>query len=352
MHRTNGSLRPIVVGLSHRSAPIELREKVAVSAAALPSVLQELAELEIFEELVLLSTCNRIELLALTVDEERAIETAVEFFARRGGGSAETRERLYRLQGEAAVSHLFRVAASLDSIVVGEPQILGQVKTAYREACDAGVAGDGLRRLFDKAFAVAKRVRSQTRIGHSGLSTASVAIEALSRAMNGFDGRTVLVVGAGQMGEAALHRLRKLQASSLLMANRTLERACDEARKAGAQAVDWTEIKSLLETVDAAVYSTAAPHVVLTRGQVEAAMAARGGRPLFLADLAMPRDIDPQAAAVPGVTLWDVDSLSGAVIENQELRRLEAEKAEGIVEAEATRWSARHVAQPVLAASV
>jgi glutamyl-tRNA reductase len=333
-----GSTPYCLVGLSHRTAPLRMREQVAVARDSVPAALKELMRHPELDEAVLLSTCNRTEVIGVGSTPESAEAAALDFFLSRSGAEPSLEQHLYRLRGEAAVLHLFRVAASLDSQVIGEPQILGQVKQAYHLASASRSVGPRLRRLFDKTFAVAKRVRSRTQIGTASLSVAGLAVEALEQALGPLAARSVLIIGAGKMGEQALHKLRKLGTPAVYLANRTLEHACEEARKHGAQPVAMGHIEGLLESVDAVICSTSAPHVVLSAGQVSRALERRGGRRLHLVDLAVPRDIDPAVASLPGCVLWDVDGLSSAAQESQRRRRKEADQAERMVSVEAEAW--------------
>ena len=323
------------IGLSHKSAPIEVREKLAVGDEALSAELHGLAALEGISEAMLLSTCNRVELVAVSAVPEATDALAARLVAR--GGEA-VREHLHVHRGEAAVVHLFRVAASLDSMVVGEPQILGQVKDAFAAAVAAGTVGGELTRACEAAFASAKRVRTETGIGAAAVSVASAAMELARKIFGRLAQRPVLVVGAGPMSEVCARHL-VAESANLHITNRTFARAEALVQAVGSgKARPFEQLGQLLIEADVVVTSTAAPRPIFTPELVQAALKARKGRPLFLVDLAVPRDVDPAVHALPSVFAYDIDDLERVVAGNLEVRSGEAARAEVLIAEEVARF--------------
>jgi glutamyl-tRNA reductase len=315
-----------LVGLSHKTAAVEVREKLAFSAAELPSVLAELRGLTGVEELMLVSTCNRVEAYVYG-----AKEAPVEVRRWLVGRAGEAVERvLYQRTGREALKHLFRVSASLDSMVLGEPQILGQVKDAFGAAQQAGTLGGAVASAAQAAFSTAKRVRTETAIGAAPVSMASAAVELGTKIFGTLQGRTVLLIGAGKMSELTAKHLSG-GASRVLVTNRTLARAEELAAKVGGQARPFEELSQLLVQADIVVSSTAAPRPILTVNMLHAAIKARHFRPLFLVDLAVPRDIEEGAGRLENVYPYDVDDLAQVAQEGRAQRETEAKKAEAII---------------------
>jgi glutamyl-tRNA reductase len=315
-----------LVGLSHRSAPIEVRERVALAGDALKAALQDLVRGGAAEALVV-STCNRVEVLVHAEGDGAARE----FFTARAADAA---GHLYAKQGRDAVRHLFRVAASLDSMVVGEQQILGQVKEAYGVACAAGVAGPYLSRLCNRAFATAKRVRTRTEIGRGITSLSQVAVELVEKIFGDLAGRAILLAGAGKMGALSARALAGLGADRILVANRSAERGLELANEVGGAFRAWEELPRLLVDADVVIVSTGADRHVITREMVHVAMRARRQRSMCLIDLSVPRNVDPACAALPDVYAYDVDDLEKVVAATREARQDEAVRAESMVDAE------------------
>ncbi len=315
-----------LVGLSHRSAPIEVRERVALTGDALKGALQDLVRGGAAEALVI-STCNRVEVLV----HAEADGVAREFFTARAADAA---GHLYAKQGREAVRHLFRVASSLDSMVVGEQQILGQVKEAYGVACAAGAAGPYLSRLCNRAFATAKRVRTQTEIGRGITSLSQVAVELVQKIFGDLAGRAILLVGAGKMGALSARALAGLGADRILVANRSSERGLALAGEVGGVFRAWEELPRLLVEADVVIVSTGAERHVVTRDMAHAAMRARRQRSICLIDLSVPRNVDPACAALSDVYAYDVDDLQKVVEATREARRDEASRAEAMIDAE------------------
>jgi glutamyl-tRNA reductase len=335
----------LVVGLSHRTAPLEVREGLAVPRQRLPEALRAATSLGPLAEAMILSTCNRVELYARARDEEqaRAPEAMVSVLAGLGGRSAkELAGYLYRLEGEDAVRHAFRVAASLDSMVVGEPQILGQVREAYQVAERAGTLGATLNALRNRSIAGARRARSETGIGQNAVSVSHVAVELAAKIFGELRGRHVLLVGAGKMSELAARRLVADGAHATVVGGRRLERAEELAATLGGRAVPLEALRAELARADIVISGTGAPELVITREDVASARQARHHRPLFLIDIAVPRDVDPRAGELGGVFLYDLDGLKAVAEANLRERRKQAAGAEAIVEEEVREFLAWH----------
>ena len=300
----------LCIGLSHRSAPVVVRERLALPEARQAELAQRLAQGQ--AEALLVSTCNRVELYVAAPDGDAARERVREQLSLLGG--PEALEHLYEHRGESALVHLFRVASSLDSMVLGEAQILGQVKDAFELAQGAGAVRGELARVCAAAFGCAKRVRTETAIGRSATSMASAAVALASKVFDGLHGKTVLVVGAGEMSEHAARHLKGAGASRLVITNRTLARAqaLALALGGGVEARPFEELQALLTAADVVVCSTASPVPIFTRESVAAVGKARKLRPLFMVDLAVPRDIAPDVGELPWVTAYDVDDIQGS----------------------------------------
>jgi glutamyl-tRNA reductase len=334
-----------VVGLSHKSAPIEVRERVALSGEALKAALTELRQSDGVEEAFVVSTCNRVEVYVRAGGDEPARR----FFTSR---AAEACDHLYAKGGVEAVRHLFRVSASLDSMVIGEQQILGQVKEAYGLASAAQVAGTYVSRLCNRAFATAKRVRTETDIGRGITSMSQVAVELVEKIFGDLRGRAVLLAGAGKMGALSAKALADLGADRILVTNRSPDRGLALARQVNGTFREWEELSRLLVEADVVIVSTGAPTYVLTRESVAAAMKARRHRSLCLIDLAVPRNVDPTVADLGDVYAYDVDDMERVVSSTHEARKGEALRAESIVEAEVIAFAKERetrAALPVLA---
>ena len=344
----------IVLGVSHKTAPVGVRERLAVVPEAMESVLAELAALPSVREAALLSTCNRVEIYAaVDRDGDRAAQGLGEALARRAGvTSLELGAHLYERRDAEAVAHLFRVASSLDSLVLGEPQILGQTKQAHESAVRHGSAGAVLNACFQGAFRVARRVRRETEIARNPVSVSSVAIELVRQVFGGFDKRQVLVVGAGKMSELAARTLRT-HGATLTVTNRTRARADEMAVRYGAAVSDWSELPAALGVADIVIASTGAQRPVLTVETLRQVQRARRGRPLFLLDIAVPRDVEPEAGSLDGVYLADIDDLQKVAAEHRDERKNEAADAESIVAQELDRflkaWRGRQLAPTVTA---
>jgi glutamyl-tRNA reductase len=325
----------VVVGLSHRTAPLDVREKLAFPDDVLPAALEALGKLPSVGEAMLLSTCNRVEVYAASrSDAPQAIAEVRQFLGARGLPADRLAEHLYDRAGPAAVKHVFRVASSLDSLVVGEPQILGQMKSAYGVATQLGAVGPLLGRCVERAFGVAKRVRTETAIARGAANVSSVAVELAKSVFGELDGKTVLVVGAGKMSALAARHLADDGASHILVTNRSPARAEALAGEVGGQARPWEALAELLVAADVVVSSTGATEPVITRDMMKGVVKARRHRPIFLVDIAVPRDVAPDAGKLDGVYLFDIDDLERVVADNRKGRERESSSAELIVEAE------------------
>ncbi|UJR78477.1 glutamyl-tRNA reductase [Sandaracinus amylolyticus] len=321
-----------VIGLSHRSSPVELREKLAVPNGELPKHVKELAERAHLAEAVMISTCNRVEVYGVAADSTGVRRAREVLAARMPDGALDP--HLYERSGAEAVRHAFRVASSLDSMVVGEPQILGQFKEAYAAATEAGVIGGLLDRCFAKAFAVAKRVRTETGIASGSVSVSSIATDLAKKIFGDLNGKRVLLIGAGKMGESAAKHLRK-QGAKLFVLNRSRERALELAKACDGEPRSLSELPGELALADVAIASTSSDRFVVTTDLMKEVVRARKYRPLFLIDIAVPRNVDPRVGDMENVFVYDVDDLQKVAQENLTARKREAEAAERIVDVEA-----------------
>ena len=322
----------VVVGLSHRTAPVEVRERLAVTPDRLRDELLELSSSERLDEALLISTCNRVELYGTSADPVAAARSAKEAFARRLSTLAPD-DVLYQERGVDVVRHVFRVASSLDSLVVGEPQILGQVKEAFDAAKGVGTVGTLLGRCFTQAFATAKRVRRETGIAEGTVSVSSIACELAKKIFGNLEGRQTLLLGAGEMGESAARSLRQT-GTQLHVINRSDERAQRLAEACGGRAVSYERLSVELAQADVVIASTASEKFILTPELMKGVVRTRRHRPLFIIDIAVPRDVDPRIGSMDNVFVYDVDDLQQVAEENLSVRAREASRAEQIVEEE------------------
>lgn len=324
-----------VLGLNHQTAPVSLRERVAFSADAVPAALAALRALPQVREAALLSTCNRTEVYAVSDDDGSAV---ADWLATHPTDAGDLHAYLYRHRDADAVRHLFRVATGLDSLVLGEPQILGQVKDAWATARASGCLGSHLDRLFQHTFSTAKRARTDTRIGANPVSVASAAVRLAQESFARLEDSTVLLVGAGETVELAARHLVQAKAKRLLVANRTLSHAQELASRHGGVALPLGELDRHLGEADIVLSATASREPILQRAQVAAALASRKHRPMLLLDLAVPRDIAADVAELDDVFLYTVDDLERAIEDNRRSRREAATEAEAIVELQVARF--------------
>ncbi|MDD2850923.1 MAG: glutamyl-tRNA reductase [Desulfuromonadaceae bacterium] len=325
----------IVVGLSHKTATVEIREKVAFSPNQIEKPLCELLRLEGIVEGVIVSTCNRVEIYATTRDIAGGIARIKRFMADYHHLPFEALEsHLYSYHAEAAIRHVFRVASSLDSMVIGEPQILGQIKTSYGYAAEFKSSGIILNRFLHKAFSVAKRVRTETKIASSAVSVAFAAVELAKKILGDLSDKTVMLIGAGEMCELAAKHFLNSGAKGVMVTNRTFERAERLAEEFGGEAVRFESFLEHLHRADIVLSSTGAPHCIIGPKDAEEVTRLRRSKPIFFIDIAVPRDIDPKVDDVENVYLFTVDHLQEIVQANLAQRNLEAEKAEQIIDQE------------------
>ena len=326
----------VVVGINHRSAPVDVRERVVFEPARVPDALRELRSLPDVREAVIVSTCNRTELYCVTGSGEGDLGEWLQRYHQLGSS---IHHCLYRHGDMGAVSHAFAVAAGLDSMVLGEPQILGQLKDAYRTAQEAGTTGPLLNRLFQAAFSVAKRIRTETQIGANAVSVASAAVAMARTVFATFDNRTALMVGAGETIALAARHLHADGLRRMIVANRSIERARELAAEFQGFAISLDEIPAHLREADIVVASTASPGAIITRDMASTALRARKRRPMFMVDIAVPRDIEPAVAELEDVYLFTVDDLQSVVEENMESRRQAAREADRMIAGEVDRFA-------------
>ena len=335
-------MKLLITGVSHKTAPVEVRERLAFRPENLPAALADLKAREGVSEAVILSTCNRVE-ITVTTDDRSDPQAIVDSFLndQKNISADKIAANLYRHEGREAIHHLFRVAASLDSMVVGEPQILGQLKTAYASAKDCGALCGWLDALMTRAFGVAKRVRSETGVGQMAVSVSYAAVELARKIFSSLSNRTIMIVGAGKMSELAARHLRRSGASHVFVTNRTHERAVEMAALFQGTPVEYTRFVSMLPEVDIVITSSGAPHYILHKDEMQRVIAARRNKPMFLIDIAVPRNIEPTVNDVDNVYLYDIDDLQEVVNSNLRERMKEADHAEGRVTEEVDRMMVR-----------
>lgn len=323
----------VLIGLNHKTAPIELRECMAFSSKEIDDGLDYLKNSHYIKEVLLLSTCNRVEILMTAKEIAHAINEAKTFLSEyKTVPTTEFESALYIYKGEKAVQHIFRVAGSLDSMVVGEPQILGQIKEAYHLATLKKTSGVILNRLLHKTFSVAKRIRSETGIGDNAVSISYAAIELGRKIFGSLEGKSVLLVGAGEMAELAVEHLIRHKIDRMIVSNRTFERGVELAKKFKGKAVRFEETIDSLKTTDIVISSTGSTDHIVTRKQVKEVMKSRRNRPIFFIDIAVPRNIDPSVNRITNAFVYDIDDLKGVINENIEDRKKEAVKGERIID--------------------
>lgn len=332
-------MKIFVAGLSYKTTPVEVREKLAIQRSRLQCCGCRLKLRGGLEEVVVLSTCNRVEIYGVSPWIHGRVQ---QLFQELTGTDLDLTPHLYVKEGAEAAKHLFAVASGLDSLVIGETEITGQVKNAYQAAKDAGLVGKKMNRLFQTAFSVLKQIRTQTGIGRGATSVGSVAVELAEKI---FDAKlsetTVMILGAGKMGEACVKHLAKRGAKTVLVANRSIERAEKLAAEFGGRAVRMEDSGTAMTEADILVSSTGSPDIVLRREDVARTLAARRNRPLVLVDIAVPRDIDPAVAELPNVFLYDIDDLEAVVRENTKNREQELTVCQQIIAEHAVQLMAR-----------
>ncbi len=321
------------MGLNHNTAPVALRECLAFTKEEAEEFLRKLNNDTYINELLIFSTCNRVEVLFTSKNSKEAIKAVKSHISEFKKIETEKYEKaLYIYFNEQAVRHIFKVASSLDSMVIGEPQILGQVKEAYSMATENNSSGVILNRLLHRTFFVAKKVRSETGIGDNAVSISYAAIELGRKIFGSLEGKNVLLIGAGEMAELAVEHLIHNRTGDIFVANRTFKRAVDLAERFNGQAIDVEEIPESLQLVDIIISSTGSPGYMITRNQVKQKMRKRKNRPIFFIDIAVPRDIDPSINRLNNTYVYDIDDLKGIIDENIGERKNEAIKGERIVD--------------------
>lgn len=323
----------ILLGLNHKTAPVELRERLAFSKAETITALEAFQKDPAIIEVVLFSTCNRVEILLATDRPSEALESTKTFISKFKNIPVSCFEdALYIYEGDEAVRHIFRVASSLDSMIVGEPQILGQIKEAYLTAISKKTSGVILNRLLHRTFFVAKRIRSETAVGGHAVSISYAAIELGKKIFGCLEGKKTLLIGAGEMAELAVDHLIRNRADDIIVANRTFERGVELATNFNGRAIRFEEITDCLKSVDIIISSTGSPDFIINRDQVKGIMRNRRNRPIFFIDIAVPRDIDPGINRLNNSYVYDIDDLKGVIDENIGDRNNEAVKGERIVD--------------------
>lgn len=354
----------LLLGLNHKTAPIELRERMAIAPAALAEATRTLLEAPDIREGLILSTCNRVELLVchdlpihdLSIHDPSAHHSSAHDPSRQHPSMqsllafieryfeidpAQVSPHLYEYRDADAIRHLFRVAGSLDSMVIGEPQILGQVKESYFAAKSVGAAGADLEKLLQRTFAVAKRIRNETEIGANSVSIASVAVELAQKVFGSLEEKTILLVGAGEMSELAARHLMERGAGTVLVANRTPERAQHLAQQFGGRAIPFEDLYRSADQADIIITSTGASRPIFRKEHAQQFLQRRRSRPIFFVDIAVPRDVDPAVNRLDGVFLYDIDDLQSVALSHLAERSREAELAEAIVAAEVDQYQQR-----------
>jgi glutamyl-tRNA reductase len=337
-----GRIEVALIGCNHQTAPVELRERVAFTKQQALHAADELRRQGILEEAVVLSTCNRSELYGVPGETASGVTEAMEEFLTSFHkiSRLELNRHLYRWAGADAVRHLYRVAAGIDSMMLGEAEILGQLRSAYGQALDHGVTGPVLNRVFQGAIEVGKRVRAETEVGARPMSVALAGVKLAERVFGNLKGHAALILGAGAVAEQVVEHLRNRGIGSLRVVNRSYDHAAELAQRMGGEAVAWDSLPKVLGLPDIIVTSVGGTEPVLTRALLEGAIAARGGRPVFVVDLGVPRNVEPEAAGLYSLYLYDVDDLGEIVEQNKKAREAEIPRAEAIIAEHLSRFEA------------
>lgn len=329
----------VVIGINHKTAPVEIREKFAFSFKQIVEANRLLKESDSLAENLILSTCNRVEIYAVAEHNKDYLNNIKSFLSRfHNVDLVDYENKIYIHKDKEAVEHLFKVASGLDSLVIGEMEILGQVKKAYQEAREGLATGKVLNRLFEKAFNTAKKIRTETFISRGAVSVSSAAVRLAEKILGGLTDKETLVIGAGTVAEQLLLYLKKNGIKSLLITNRTLEKAQDLAGRFNAQALAFEDFRKRLIEVDIVIASTGAPHCIIRNDDVASLMPKRKQRPLFIIDLAVPRDVEAQVNMIDNVYLYDIDDLEKIVVENIKLRKNEVDNCSRIIDTAADRF--------------
>ena len=329
----------LLIGMNHKTAPLEIRERLSLACGDDITQLQDIMKIPRIQEVMYLATCNRVEVFANTLDIDDTVEKLKAFIFHHGNLSAEDMEKcLYIHYDQDAVRHLFRVASSIDSQIMGEPQILGQVKEAYRFSVENNATGIILNKIIHHAFRVAKRVRTETGIASNAVSVSYAAVELAKKIFGSLKGKTILLVGAGEMSELAARHLINNGVERIIIANRTYARAVQMAESFHGVAVEFDALPEHIGAVDIVISSTGAPGYVITAPIIEAALRRRKNRLLFLIDIAVPRDIDPAVDDIDNVYLYNIDNLQDIVDSNVKSRKKEAQRAQAIIDEEVIKY--------------
>jgi glutamyl-tRNA reductase len=332
----------VVVGISHKNAPLELRERFALNEQMIPQALRRLQSEPEIEEAVIISTCNRVEFVLVAFEKQDGMAGFRRFAESLYGICFDEFAHSFHIYREdEALRHLFRVASGLDSLVVGEPQVLGQVKQAFLIAKEADACGNALEPVFHRVFNTAKRVRTETHVAEAPVSISSAAVELAEQAFGGLQDKTAMIIGAGQMGELAARHLVSKGVATVLVSNRTHTHAVALAQELRGLAIQFSEIWQAMRRADIVISSTGCPHYIITRNDMARLMAERQGRPIFLIDIAVPRDVDPEVSEVAGCTLVNIDGLEQVTHHNMLERQKAAEAAGQILDEELELFRAR-----------
>lgn len=331
----------LVLGLNHNSAPLEVREKVAFSQSKIQASLRELIRYPFVEECLILSTCNRVEVYVISEDSQQALSSIRKFLTYHHNLKDWIAQYLYFYENQEAIRHLFRVVSSLDSMIVGENQIVSQVKQAYLDAVSAGTVDKQFHLIFQTALRVAKKVRTQTEIGKGAVSVSSAGVELAKKVLKGLEGKSILVIGAGKIGELTVRNLAQRGIRMVLVANRTYSRAVELARIFNGKAISFAQLPQALKEVDIVISSTSAPHCILRKKDVLPILRRRTCKPLFIIDLGVPRNVEQEISEIEGVYLYNIDDLEKISQLNRKERMKEALRAEEIVSREAEDFYAR-----------
>ncbi len=343
----------VVVGLNHKTASVEIRERLSFSRGRLKECLEELSRYsDEIKERIVISTCNRVEVYARAAENGKGIQKIKEFLSEYHHIPLnEIEDYLYCYSIPDSVRHVFRVSAGVDSMIVGEPQILGQIKDSYFLAKTSNYSGLILNQLFERAFKVAKRVRTETRIAEAAVSISFAAVELAKKIFAKLQDKCVMLIGVGEMAELAMRYLAQNGVKTFLVTNRTYERACKLAEALNGKALRFEHLKTALLEADIVISSTSSPHFVIKKEGVQEILKARRQRPIFFIDIAVPRDIDPEVNELDNVYLFDIDDLERVVTSNRKEREREAKRAEKIIEAETlkfTKWLGIHKVTPII----
>ena len=343
----------VLVGLNHRTAELDIRQRMALSHERIPEALKQLAENPEIHEVIILSTCNRVEILAQVEESQLGQELITEFLARLSSLPRTLLEgKLYQMADDQAIHHVFRVASSLDSMILGEPQILGQMKASYGIAVESRTIGPNLNGVLQSAFRIAKRVRSETTIGEYSVSVSSAAVELARKIFDDLHSRSILIVGAGKMGEVAVRHLASAGVEFIRVTNRSHQAAIELAEKFQGTPVPYSELQRWAARSDIVITSTGSPEVLIDFPLAQAVMHERKNAPIVFIDISLPRNIDPSVGAIDNVFAYDIDDLGAVVEANRIERRRQASSAEKIVEHEAADFSARRQSHSIAPVAV